>query len=295
MWRQLKQGCFVMEGAVNIGYITDGKTGVLIDAGLDKQAANKVLRTLQQEGLPLQALICTHAHADHYGGALSIVNKTHARVYAPSFEAMILEHPYLEPLYLFHGAEPPASYRVKFLEGPAVKVDEHLHVGETDLAGLQLAILPTPGHSTHQVSVAYNGVLYASDAYFGREALEKHGVPYIVNAKQTKETLHMLLETAYEGAIPGHGPFEEEYHKTIQMNLQRHEEVEEALLQLAKEPITFDELVATVCETFRVSMKAPTNWSLYRTAVSAYISPLVDDGVLELYVENYRLWVQQRP
>ena len=54
----------------------------------------------------LAAVIVTHAHADHFGGAGEVKKRTGAPVLAPAFEAAVVENPVLEPVYLFTGAQP---------------------------------------------------------------------------------------------------------------------------------------------------------------------------------------------
>lgn len=182
---------YYFQGSVNIGYVQfSEREGMLIDAGLEEQAMKKVLKMLKAKELPVTHLFITHAHADHYGGAEYLQRQQEVFTIAPKFEAAILQEPMLEPLYLFHGVNPIQEWRNKFLEGKPIKVDVILEqAGEVRVGESHFQTVDLPGHSYHQFGVIIEDILFAADAYFGVEILHKHGIPYIVDAKQTIESL----------------------------------------------------------------------------------------------------------
>ncbi len=53
----------------NATYIGDGKTGVLVDCGLSAKQTHLRLEQLGLSGVPIDAVLLTHEHADHVGGA----------------------------------------------------------------------------------------------------------------------------------------------------------------------------------------------------------------------------------
>jgi len=120
---ELAPGIFHLQGGSNMGLaVRDGK-GLLIDAGLDKDAARQALRAAEGLGVTLEAALLTHAHADHFGGAYLLQQRLGLSLYAPGLEAAMMEHPVLEPLYLFGGAAPIGELRHKFTLAQACRID----------------------------------------------------------------------------------------------------------------------------------------------------------------------------
>jgi len=285
------------QGAVNIGYIkVSSQEGLLVDAGLDEQSMKKVYRYLGEQELPLTHLFITHAHADHYGGAAYLQKKQVIHTYAPNLESAILENPILEPLYLFHGVYPLPHWRNKFLEGKPVRVDtilmeeENLKVGEGSFQTIAL-----PGHSYNQFGIIAEDILFAADGYFGKESLDKHGIPYIVDASRTLESLEKIKSLPCKGAIPGHGSFEKDYVKTIEENISVHKEIElliEETVRASKSGITLENLVTACCSKKAVVIKNAPSYMLFRTAVSAYLTKLISEQKVDLTVKNNQLVVE---
>lgn len=289
----LHKNTYGFTGAVNIGYSVKAGKGLLIDTGLDDSAANKVLRMLDEKGLPLDYCIITHAHTDHYGGADRIREKKEVTILAPRLEKAIMENPVLEPIYLFNGAFPPASLRNKFLEAKAITVDEEIEEGPLKIGPFDLEILSLPGHSYGQIGVMVEEVLFATDAYFGTEALKKHIVPFITDADTTLATLHYILERSCQGAIPGHGIYEEDFRKTVQENIALHHRHMEALEKQieGKQRCSFEEIVKEYLNMVGVSSRQLGQFLLYRTSITAYLISLERRGRINMTVRQNELVV----
>lgn len=293
----IKGSCYYFSGAVNIGYIQKDGYGVLIDAGLESSASKKVLRTLEKEGFPLDALVITHAHADHYGGAAYVQKNRDIKIYAPALEAAILENPVLEPIYLFNGASPLKDMRNKFVEGEPVKVDYMIEDTVSQIGPLPVTFVHLPGHSYNQYGLIVEDVLFASDGYFGREQLEKHKIPYIVDAETTLKSLEKLKGIHVYGAVPGHGAFETNFVNTIDTNIDYHQKVLSVMKEVILEDsngVSFEGLLVEMCRHFSVQLKNVGSWMLYRTAVSAYVTKLVANDFAKLEVINNKLYVQKK-
>ena len=128
---ELAPGIFHLQGGSNMGLaVRDGK-GLLIDAGLDKDAARQALRAAEGLGVTLEAVFLTHAHADHFGGAYLLQQRLGVPLYAPGLEAAMMEHPLIEPLYLFGGAAPIGELRGKFTLAQACRI-QHVILNRQD-------------------------------------------------------------------------------------------------------------------------------------------------------------------
>src|SRR5947209_18287843 len=100
---------------------------------MDKDAGRDILNQVKKLGLTPTALLVTHAHADHFGGAHYLVSQTGLRVYATRVEAAVMAGPILEPLYLFSGAHPPRELHQKFFLAKPCLADEILSGDEISI------------------------------------------------------------------------------------------------------------------------------------------------------------------
>jgi glyoxylase-like metal-dependent hydrolase (beta-lactamase superfamily II) len=294
---QISDNCYYFHNAVNIGYVRNGEEGLLIDSGLDSSAAKKVLRTLKERQFPLTHLFLTHAHADHFGGAAHLQKKTGVYTLAPFFEEAIMRCPKLEPMYLFEGVNPPEELRNKFLEGSPVEIDQICKEGETETGGFRLELIHLPGHSDYQLGVKVNDILYAGDGYFSEDTLNKHKIPFMVDAGDGLRSLKKLKTIACAGAVPGHGTFETDFYRTVAYNIAFHEALaEEIFEEISGSPggMSHEEIVRSICGKRKVNASGVSSWTLYRTAVTAYLKYLTDENRITMELNDNRLWYKVR-
>lgn len=290
----VSEHCHYFKSAVNIGYVFKDGKGMLIDSGLEKSTAKKVLRQLIKRELPVHYMIVTHAHADHYGGAAYIKKEAPVEVFAPPIEAAIMKNPVLEPIYLWNGAFPIKALRNKFLEGQPVKVDSLLDCGEQSIGPFQITAIHLPGHSYSQYGILVEEIFYAADSYFGVEVLRKHKVPFIVDANAAITSLEKVLRLSCSGFVPGHGEFEKDPTYTIRANIECHELVKtfiRNLIESVPSGVSMDTIQREMFEHFDLKAREVGQWLLYRTSFTAYISSLVEDGKVKLTVKDNILWV----
>jgi glyoxylase-like metal-dependent hydrolase (beta-lactamase superfamily II) len=293
---KIKNACYIFHGSVNIGYIHEGHTGMIIDAGLDDGAAKKVVKKLEENGLPITHLFITHAHADHYGGASYIQNNYHVETMAPHFEDALLTYPELNASQFFHGNYHIADLDNKFLQGKPVKIDKVCKAGEVKLDELTFKAHHFPGHSPFQLGVEFDNVLYAADAYFGEEALRKHKIPFITHAEETLNTLNKLLQFDCEYAVPGHGMYEQKFKETLNKNITLHLRIYESVVAEVFEHklISFEHLIATICKKWDIEIQGMMAYVLYRTAVSAYIMKAVDEGNIKFEYKDNMMYLRRK-
>lgn len=284
---KLTEHCFYFQAAVNIGYIKSGRYGMLIDAGLDLQAAKKVTRQLTEHNYPLTHLFITHAHADHYGGAAHIQEKHDVHTFASKEEAAILRNPILEPLYLFQGNKPLPELRNKFLEGTPIFINEEVEEGVHQFGDVPFECIAFPGHSLMQLGVKADGILFAADSYFGIEQLRKHKIPYIIDADDTLISLEKLLTIDCQGAVPGHGTYEETFKETVRQNVHYHQHVLAVVSDILSEgTLSQEKLIQKMCSHFDVNPQTLSSWLLYRTAIIAYVTKLIKENKAKITIED---------
>ncbi|MBM7604026.1 glyoxylase-like metal-dependent hydrolase (beta-lactamase superfamily II) [Metabacillus crassostreae] len=290
--------CYYFQGAVNIGYVNSGENGLLIDAGIDKATMKKVLKILKENELPVTYLFITHAHADHYGGAAYLQNTENIYTFAPAIEAAILRNPLLEPLYLFQGNMPLPEMRNKFLEGEPIVVDEEVAEGYHAFGDKKFQCIALPGHSINQFGVIIDEVLYAADAYFSEEQLHKHKIPFIIDAKATLNSLNLIKTIECVGALPGHGQYETAFQETVEANITYHLEILDSIQSIIdeqkEEGISHENVISLVCEKWLVELKNISMWMLFRTAITSYVTYLVSEEKVELFISNNKLRIKSK-
>ena len=189
---ELQENIWVIQGGANIGVIAHEGHCLIIDSGMDKDTGQKILKQVKKLGLTPSALLITHAHADHFGGAHYLVRQTGLQVYATRVEASVMSSPILEPLYLFAGAQPPGELQHKFFLAKPCMVDVILEGNERSVDQIPLEVISLPGHSTEQVGVAYGNTLFVGDAFLTPEILDKHRIPFYTDIQAGLKTLGFL-------------------------------------------------------------------------------------------------------
>lgn len=277
--------------STNIGVIAVGGSAVLIDSGIDGDTAKKVLQLLSKEGLTPKALINTHSHADHCGGNHYLKQKSEIRIYAPAWEADIIENPYFEPFFLFSGANPPKGLQNKFLMAKPSTVDYILTAEENGfkIEGMELKIVPLPGHSVNQIGIAVEGVLFCGDFVFSREVLNKHKIPFCADIEKQQKTLQDESLKGYSMYIPSHGEPVESISEMAEAYLEVIGKVKKDIAELLAAPKTTEQLCKELCCSYEVNMKSLQQFYLMQTAIMAYISAMYNEQMITGKVENNSL------
>lgn len=291
---RLADGVHYLRGAVNCGLVETESGLLAVDTGLDRGAANRIVRAAEELGRPLVAILNTHAHADHHGGNAHLVRRLGIPVYAPAVEEAVIREPRYEPVYLFGGAEPVGALANKFLQAEPSPVDHVVRPGATvTIDGRALEIVDLAGHSLAQVGVRAGSVVLAADAFFGVEPLAKHGIPFLVDAGRMRRSLDALR--ALEGAawlVPGHGEALDDPDATLDANAAALDAGFEWLgARLHRGPAGTEDLLVEFGERFGLRLSDPSSWVLNRTAMLGFLSSMERAGEAAVLLEGGRwLW-----
>ena len=295
---QLNEQTWVIQGGANIGVIAYEGRCLIIDSGMDKDAGRDILKQVKKLGLTPTALLVTHAHADHFGGAHYLVGQTGLTVYATRVEASVMASPLLEPLYLFSGAQPPRELQHKFLLAKPSPADVILAGNENVVDQIPVQVISLPGHSLEQVGVAFGGTLFVGDAFLTTDILDKHRIPFYSDVQTGLTTLATLKTQTdtFKNIVAGHGEIytaAEHANRAINYTIQRLENilenVREALANGTPRPLA--DILSAVVGAQGATINALSQYVLYQTTIQSALSTLYAQGeVYPLFQSNSLLW-----
>lgn len=129
------------------------KGALVIDPG---EEAGKLMQQIKAQGLTVVAILLTHGHFDHAGGAGELSALCNVPVYAHEAEKETLESEKLNVSWMVGKKE---TYRADLF----VKDEQEL-----DLAGFHIRVLFTPGHTKGGCCYyfPYEDVVFSGDTLF---------------------------------------------------------------------------------------------------------------------------------
>jgi len=169
----------------------DGERAVIVDPG---DEAPKLLGALDDLGVELDGILLTHTHYDHIGAVAEMAEATGAPVWCPEIEVPVLRDP--NAFMSFAGLPELRGY----------EADHTLTGGEElNLAGLDIKVLFTPGHSPGHVtfSIPEEKALFSGDVLFqgsvGRVDLPGGDGPTLMESIRSLVENHPPETTVYPG------------------------------------------------------------------------------------------------
>jgi len=170
------------------------REAVVIDPG---DEISRIQAILAKHGLRVKAIIITHAHIDHIGGAQKLKAATEAPVYMNAADQELYDHLDMQAGWLGMPTPERTEIDVAAREGESVK-----------LGGADFQILHTPGHTQGSISlwIPAENKLIAGDTLF-MDSIGRTDLPG-GDYEQILRSIHAKLLPLEDRTvvIPGHGP-----------------------------------------------------------------------------------------
>jgi hydroxyacylglutathione hydrolase len=175
-----------------------GGEAVVVDAPPDPEG---VVALLAEHDLAPVALVVTHGHVDHAGGAGAVARATGASAYVHPDDDFLTLDPASQLRVLF-GMAPPGDYE------PPESYLGLSHGQVLTVAGVDLTVLHTPGHTPGHCCLLLEeeGVLFSGDQLFagsvGRVDLPGGDLDQLTASMRD----HVMTLPDDTRVLPGHGP-----------------------------------------------------------------------------------------
>lgn len=261
----------------------------LIDSGSDKDTAKKVKRVLDENGWQLRGILNTHSHADHIGGNHYLQQQTGCKVFSTGVEADFIRHPILEPAFLY-GGYPCKELRHKFLLAQESEVSDFAD----DAFPKEIEIIPLAGHSFGMAGFRTpDDVVYLADCLSSRETLDKYGIGFIYDVGAYLETLEAVQHMAAKLFIPSHAAPAEDIRPLAQYNEQQVRQIAERIVDLCREPICFEDLLARLFQAYQLRINFQ-QYALVGSTVRSYLAWLKETGRVTVEFEEAEKTVMWR-
>lgn len=290
--KQIKGNTYYYDSVVSQGGYSIQNDWLIIDTGNDDSSAKKSIRGLKDP--VIQYIFNTHSHADHCGGNHYFEKKFAPKIIAPILEDCFIEHPILEPTYLY-GARPPKEMENKFLFAKPSTVTQTLTDEDSmtlDFSGKEATfkLLSLPGHSPNMMGIITpDNIAFIGDALLGESFLEKHPLIFTYDVEKHLESILKMATIEADGYVLAHGGYLNSVESLIRKNKAALLNVSYMILEhLQNDTLTFDQLHEKISKSNSLKENLSIN-QLNRSVLKAHVQYLEKLGDLTLFAEDGKL------
>ncbi len=279
---QVSEQCYYLQSPSKIGiYKQDDKNIYLIDSGNDKRAGKRALKIAQENGWNILGIINTHSHADHIGGNKAIQEATGCDIFVNGPDLAFVKHTFLNPSFIYGGYPNKELYHKFFL----AEESEPKYVTDSSFPQ-ELKVVSIGGHSMGMIAIiAPDGTAFVGDIVSSEITLEKYAITYLFDIKSHLEALDTVKNLDAKIFVPSHADVTNDLSELIEINRQKIFEIAGVIEQLAKSPITFEQILKGIFDHYNMSMNIEQH-ALISTGLKSYLTWMRNEGRIELFFDD---------
>ena len=284
---KVSEQCYYIDSPSKVGIYKQNDSDVyLIDSGSDKGSAKKTLKICEENNWNIKGIINTHAHADHIGGNAYVQEHTGCDVFCSSSELTLIEHTTLNPIQIYGGYYPAELTHKFFL----AKDSKGKSIDSADFPS-ELTVYDISGHSLGMIAiVAPDGTAFVGDIVSSEEVMNKYGITYLLDIKKHLQSLDFVENLDAKKFVMSHVDTVDDIRELIKLNRDKINEISDKILELCKEPLSFELLLKALFEHYEIAMNIRQH-ALVGSTVRSYLSYLKNEGKIDAkVVDNIILW-----
>jgi hydroxyacylglutathione hydrolase len=174
----------------NVYILNDGKNGFVIDPGDEPQ---RICAFLESAAITPLAILLTHGHVDHSGGAAELIRRYHLPLLVHRDDAGMIDS--------FENHEFARLLDLPLAPAPSRTVADGEVIGEGPLS---LTVHHTPGHTPGSVVFAAGSLLFTGDTLFCGD-VGRTDLPGGSWAQLQESLARLHTFPAEMDVLPGHG------------------------------------------------------------------------------------------
>lgn len=282
---KLGEKTYCIQNPTNIGiYKLDDNKICLIDTGNDKESGRKILKIINEQNWQVECIINTHSNADHVGGNKFIQDRTNCKILSSKKETAIINNPELEPALLY-GAMPLNELNNKFLlakESDCQVIDNNLPEG--------LEYFTLKGHFIDMIGIkTSDNIYFLGDSIFSEETINKYHIFFIYDVEKYLQTLDFLETLNGTFYIPSHVKPLTDLKELIKLNKNKINEICNAILNACQNPITTEEIIKKIFETYNLEINI-NQYALLGSTIKSYLTYLNNQNRVEYFFKDNLLY-----